>query len=560
MPTPTTLPPNAITRDMNAFQRLSQRRIPFWFAAMLLLVLDCLYHILIRHLEWPDAITTGIIRSSLLLAVFYASLRLDTAKLTITYLAIPYLLFLPGWLNTPTAIVMTGVFVYAAHQAITHTHCKKPSATLTVSEFVAFLLLLGWVNFSGSGGYGYQTPDYTMLNSRLDDLVQFEWPVHYGPDSNFVYYIGYCLPAATIGKLFGYATAIASLTFWTQLGVVLACRWVSLLSGWKHGVTLVLIIIFFGPMDAVGVLWIILTKLPASITLTAQDAVHLLIDDPDGLNFWASRNVGFFLGNFLSNTYQLYWAPQHIIPGWLCICLLTHLFLKKQFQHFLFVFALLCLWSPLVMLAMVLFPLFALLSHPPHQHREWLTASNLLAAPLLTLLFMLFYAGGSALTNPNGWTFTKIDILQQWDAMLLFYALTWGLYALAVIPHLRTRSDPEKIWFAALFLTFLLLPLYAYGAYNDLLCRGAAPIMFLLMVLLLQRLKTVWENQQRHAVACILCLILIGSGSALLQLYIGIVHYGDTREVIPITSYKYAKENLGDDRSIFARFLRGKVE
>lgn len=544
---------------MNAFQRLSQQRIPFWLAAVLLFATNCLYHTAIRQLDWPDVITTAAIRSSLQWATLYACLRLDTAKLTIAYLAIPYLLFLPGWLNTPTAIVMTGVFGYAAYQAFKHTHCK-PSATLTIGEFTAFIILIAWVNMSGAGAYGYQTPDYLMRNSRLDDLVQFDWPVHYGPDSNFVYYVGYSLPAAAIGKWFGYELAVASQLFWARFGVVLACRWASILSGWKHGICLVLVIIFFGPMDVVGVLWMILTKLPPSITLTAQDAIHLLIDDPDGLHFWASRSVGFFLGNFLSNTYQLYWAPQHIIPGWLCMCLLTDLFLKKQFRHFLFIFSLLCLWSPLVMLAMVLFPLCALLSHSPIKHREWLTASNLLAAPLLTLLFMLFYAGGSALTNPNGWTFTKIDILQHWDAMLLFYALTWGIYAVAVIPLLRASNAHEKIWFAALFLTLLLLPLYVYGAYSDLLCRGAAPIMFLLMVLLLRHIKHLWEKQQRYTVACILCLMLLSSGSALLQLYIGIVHYGDTREVIPVTSYKYAKENLGDDRSFFARFLRGKVE
>ncbi len=538
----------------------THKAIPVWMAFLFLFALDIIYNGTVRHLSEIDIIWVSLLNATLYTTILVSCLNIDLAKITICYLALPYLLFFPGWLNVPTATLMTGIFVYCTYHSLKNSNCSHSKTPLTTRELFAFCLIIAWVNISGSGGYGYQSWDYVMHNSRLNDLINKPWPVHYGKDLNLVYYIGYYLPSAAIGKVLGDTAATRSMFVWTLLGVTLALRWVSILSSWKLGAGLVTVFIFFGPMDAAGLLWLLCKELSWPPAFTMQEIIGALQNNPDSLDFWASSFLNFFVGNFLSNTFQLYWAPQHIIPGWLCLSLITHLFFSNNKNSIIFIFCLLNLWSPLVMLSMTIFVIAATLHGQPLKNRDWLTLNNTGGAIILTGLFLFFYLGGSALINYSVWTLRTIDLSKNWDVLVAFYLFSWGLYAVTLANHRKSYSEKQKIWFASLIITMLFLPIYIYGEYSDLLCRGSAPVMFLLMIFLLQFIKKKWSTQQKASSIPLLIFMVFGCASAALQIHMSITHYGEKRAVIQVTEYKHASENLGSDSSFFARFFRGEVK
>jgi len=121
---------------------------------------------------------------------------------------------------------------------------------------------------------------------------------------------------------------------------------------------------------------------------------------------------------------------------------------------------------------------------------------------------------------------------------------------------MKIQNTQTRYWFLCLIVALLVLSLKKFGAYSDLLCRGSAPLMFLLLVFMLQALKHYWRQQHYAPVVAIVVLLLMGSGSALLQFRTAYLHRDEINLTGDIVTYSYASENLGADDSVFNRYLR----
>lgn len=518
-----------------------------------LLVLETAYELLLRQINITDCLWLAPLNASLYTTVFIVIFRIDLIKLSICYLALPYLIFFPGWLNTPAAIAAILIFTYSLYQALKN-NASTSNKDLHIGELVAFIMILIWVNLSGAGGYGYQTSDYTIHNGRLLDLVNYSWPVHYEPDKNFVYYIGYFLPSALTGKLLGYTTGMRSLFLWTVIGVALASRWLSILSGWKFSIFLVAAFALFGPLDILGYLYISYTDKIKNPDVGLHQLWSLLNSNSDNLDFWASLRSNFFLGNFLSNTFGLYWSPQQVTAGWIGAGMLAYLFYKERTHHFLFIFSLLSLWAPMVMIGMAPLVLIATILSIRKNWQSIITPENLIGGGSLVLLFIIFYSAGSATKNPSFWIFhagNYVDI-----ALLLLFS--WGIYLASLLPLLKVIDQKEKVWLGLIAISFATLSIRTYGDYNDLLCRGSAPLMFLMLAFFLRNIKKQW-NERRTALTCALAVLFsIGTASALFQIKTAVFSYGKTQPTATVISYPNAYPNLGDDNNFFQKYLARK--
>ncbi len=185
-------------------------------------------------------------------------------------------------------------------------------ALITNSQFpilrtIFYLLLLTglWVFLSGVGGYAFQNWDHHWRNAVLHDLITYNWPVVYsspekGPITMLVYYVGYWLPAALAGKIFGWQAANFVLFLWTWLGVFLVISHLSLKLK-TTALKAALLLIFFSGMDALGVL------------LFANE-YPTLWPPIQHLEIW-SGNL-----QYSSFTTQLFWVFNQVIPAWLCMC------------------------------------------------------------------------------------------------------------------------------------------------------------------------------------------------------------------------------------------------
>jgi hypothetical protein len=537
---------------------------------MTFLLLDFPHQYGLRFVSLPDSLLFSFIDAVLYTLILFITTRFDLARVTICYLALPYFIFFIGWFNIPAAAILLILLIAGLVRSLPAINSTAHDC-ITWSDILAFLAILIWVNLSGIGGYGYQWSDYTVNNARLLDLVANPWPIRYGENLNFVYYFGYFLPAALIGKITSINVAIRSLYPWAALGIMLAIRWLSVLTRWRLSVWLVLAFVLFGPLDIVNLVF---------IKLTTHETIHDIVDafrndDMDTLVFGTSmqlkhylvkQQIPFFLGNFPGNSFQLYWSPQQLIAGWLCAALLMQLFLKQQYRYLLFLYSLLFLWAPMPLIALlpVAIIVLAYLLKAGH-YRDLMSIENLLLAGSIAIAMGLFYLGGSVHTNPSFWLWEAVDLGQHWQLMLVFYLSAWGFYVLALLPFITTQSRQERVIFLALVFALLVLPLRIFGTWSDLLCRGSSPLMFLLLVFLLlvfllRGIKTYWQNHQIWHAGLLGSLMLLGTASALLINHVSMNYYGQTALIRPLTTYTVEIfENMGPDDSLFNHLLRHEL-
>jgi hypothetical protein len=520
---------------------MSQQRV-FW----LLLALNALFHLLFLPASFAGALT--VVAESTAFWIVFSSTRRQLRRATLLWLALPYVFFLPTWLEPVLGALMSLLLALSFAAAWRHSgeHGGPPEAP-DWREVAAFVAIVVWVNLSGVGGYGYQSPDWRLHNARLLELIEHPWPVRYDTDANLVYYVGWYLPSAALGKLAGHEAAARSLLPWTLFGVTLAVRWLCRLTGYRPSVVLVLTFALFGPQDVLGVLHNAVADRSADLPL-AEWSFWLRSDD---LDFWASRRLPFFLGSFVSNTFQLYWAPHQIVAGWLLGALAMQTLRDHRIGLLVLGYALLCLWTPLIMLG--LFPLvLGVTLLEARRIRELLEIPSLFAVLGLTPLFLAYYAGGSALRNPQRWTLAHLEG-GDWLVFLLFHLWTWGLYLASAWPALRSGSTQQRTYAGLLAANFILLSLVVYGLWSDLICRGAAPLSFCLLVVVLRAWSHYRETNRSWLLALLGVWMLLGSASALLQNRVALARYGAIREPVPSTQYDLF---LGPDDSLFGRYLR----
>ena len=535
---------------------------------LLFFLIDFPYQYGFRYLPLVDSLSYACLDALLYTTILFITTRFDLARTTLCFLALPYLFFIPGWLNLSSAVALGSIFVFCLYRSLKSTtalSCQQ----ITLRDFLVFQLILIWVNVSGIGGYGFQWPDYAINNARLHDLVTHAWPIRYSDDQNFVYYFGYFLPSAIIGKLFTIDVATRSVYLWAVAGVTLALRWTSHLSHWRYSACLLIVFILFGPIDILNVLYI----KGQGDNLLAEFLSVFKNYDMDTLTFTTSQQLKFysmsqqklfFLGNYPGNSFQLYWSPQQLIAGWLVAALLMFLFLQQQLKHILFIYALLCLWGTLVMIALLPFVLCILLaalfkkrvSHQSLLSHDLFSFENTLGAGSLVLVFVAFYLAGSTNANPTYWLFEASAWQQNWDFLLVFFLAAWLLYVLALLPYIRSCSADIRLCFYGLVIALAVLPLRIFGEWSDLLCRGSAPLMFLLLVFLLQAIRHYWQQQKKFQAIALLCLLIPGSASALLINKVSLMYYGQTEPVKSLLSHQSIYPNFGPDNTLFNQLFR----
>ena len=173
------------------------------------------------------------------------------------------------------------------------------------------------------------------------------------------------------------------------------------------------------------------------------------------------------LFGYMSFVNQIFWAPNHGLPGWFFAALLAlHLRGGGLTSVLLVFFAAAVLWSPLTMMGALPFVAFVVLREP----RKMLSP-EVIRACIVGAAFMpvAAYLQADAARVLSGWTPGR-------EGFLPFYLLFIGLE----IPHIIFVIAPgfwsRKPWSGALVLSILLLwviPFYTLGEYNDFAMRAS---------------------------------------------------------------------------------------
>ena len=414
---------------------------------------------------------------------------------TLFYLGLPWLIFLTTWLRPVVGLPVLLVLACGLVHEFRSRMAGDTAGSRVQNLLLVFLAVLWWA-FSGVGGYGWQTSDWHQHNLKLTALIVNHWPVYLWELGNdkiaptLVYPIGFYLPTGAVAKLFHWKVANHFLIVYTITGLTLVFFWLRRILG-KYALVGILVFPLLGGLDWIG-WWIMKGK----------------TEWPGHIEWWAYIPYLQLTGNSALLSY----VPQHAIPGWLgAAWILYRSDAHGSIPWMGVLVAMILLWSPFVALGLVPLALFgayksrwAGLSH----------YSNTVIAPCLAAIALIYYSA-SAFKFPFE-VFPLLTGGRTIGILLLFYLLEFGIYASICRPEEGDRPPILKPWWTLALACLLVLPLFRFGDYNDLLMRGSIPALFIFWIFILRYLLNYRNHVSRTAILGL--ALMVGSVSSLIEL------------------------------------------
>jgi hypothetical protein len=404
---------------------------------------------------------------------------------SLVYLGIPLALFLAGWLKTLFAVPLLLLLCLAFYVA--WPFCSKNSPPFRVGLKHIFLLgvAICWVSFGGAGHVMYANRfDWSMRDAVVHDLTAASWPPGYDIGGSVLWFlrspVGYFLPAALAGKIFGLSIVDGFLWLWTALGVWIFLLLLPLQSRRPGKMVLVIIaVVFFSGMDIVG--W-----------LTLWGFFPPLFRH---LEWWAQ------MFQYSSNTTLLFWTPNHALPAWIAAALFWRHWKTDAFITVSpLLLSLLPIWSPFPMIGML--PFYALLVYRVIRDKK-VGAFNL---PLLGISLLLTFVVAAFLSMdigniPSSYAMDDNYFSLFFERYPLFVLLEFGL-----LTALLWKSNRSPVLLLSV-IVLLGAPFIRFGPGNDLAMRGSVPALAFVCMATLDFLQRATKESRGRMIA--LCSILL---------------------------------------------------
>lgn len=420
-------------------------------------------------------------------------------RISALYLAFPFILFLFGWIRLTIAIPLALILLFAFWRLVNQSPVSILQFANPPITIYYLLIISAWTLLSGVGGCAFQNWDHHWRNAVFHDLINFDFPVYYsqpesGPVKVLVYYVGYWLPAAWIGKLLGWNAANLALFLWTLLGLLLVTY--HLASALRTSpLKATLLFIFFSGLDALGVL-----LFPKDYPTRLPPITHLEI--------WSGTQL-----QYSSFTTQLFWVFNQAVPAWLCIAMITVIAsAAKQSPHsqeiasvtlfprndIIFFWSLCFFFAPLAAVGLFPYVLIELLKQTnfklPLKNLRW---EVLLSAAIIFLLSIFYFSSNTSAQQRGLQSIPFADFFA-------FFLLEGGILWLVLAP-LKYR-DPRWMVTGSLLL---VIPFIQLGSGRDFVMRASIAPLFYLM---LMTGETIF-NKSTPRLALISCYVLLLIGS-----------------------------------------------
>lgn len=406
---------------------------------------------------------------------------------SLLFLVIPVIIFCLGYLRP--LIGFTIAVCFAGMTFIAFLDCMKdPDGKLLdkrdsvieipVRYLVMFAVCAVLVSLiTGVGEYVFTLQDHPYRRAILRDLVNYDWPViyNYNTQTNpevikifgivsgeraFSYYFVYWLPAAVIGKLFGFEAANAALFIWNSIGVFLGFVAMCAINK-RCSAAMPFLYVFFAGLDVI------------------PNIVHFF----NGYRSWLWLE-GWVPGiSYVANFTELANVFNQIVP---CFLIMALLLMSHSMRSAGLVGGVLFAYSPWAVFGLL--PIIAGLALRKEMRGKTakqnilniLTPVNIVSAILLLVLFGSYYMSNSGAVSFRGftWTFYNRPLLFI-PAYLLFIVIE--VVPFALILYRTNRKDPV---FIAVLITLCLVPLYRVSEMNDFSMRGSMPGLFVLCIML----------------------------------------------------------------------------
>lgn len=447
------------------------------------------------------------------------------------YLLLPVMIFLFGWckiwLAIPGAVIIVTSYVLALKKA---NDLKIPVSFFNRKDIIRIiivtLIIIVWVTLSGVGGYVWQNGDHVYRNAIFDALVELPWPTYkeiVTADGSqirpLVYYIGFWLPSAAVGKLLGISAGYCFQLIWVTLGIFL----VYLLIGvWRKKIMIwpLVVMIFFSGLDYVGINILNSNKyLPTTLT-------HM--------EHWSGS-----IYQYSSNTTQLFWVFNQAVYAWLVLMFLWN---QRSKANLVLVLSTLVLVSPFAFVGLtpIIFCLYFVdLKYNEKKYRirdciiELFSFQNLIGGGFVGILSFLYLKSNASVaytastgivanviqTESKGNAITGnllYSVLYSISIFILFFLLEVGIYLLLV--WYRNRKN---FLFYVVTTSLLIIPFIKVGYEADFCMRASIPALFVLMLYIIEALE---EEKKGRIRFFILIMLMIGALTPVTEIHRTLSH------------------------------------
>ena len=418
------------------------------------------------------------------------------------FLVLPVIIFCLGYLRPLIGITL--MLCFAGMSAISVMECmndpegnKLEKQAEMINVPVKFLIVFAVTAvavslITGVGEYVFTLQDHPYRRAILKDLVNYEWPViyNYNTQTNpevikifgmvsgeraFSYYFIYWLPAALIGKLFGFGAANVSLVIWNSAGIFLGFIAMCAINK-RFSYAMPFLYVFFAGLDVI----------PNIVYFfTGYDAWLWLEGWVPGISYVANFTE-------LANVFN------QIVP---CFLIMALLLMSHSMRSAGLTGGVLFAYSPWAVFGLL--PIIIGLALRKNMRSKSikrdilniLTPVNIVSAVLLLILFGSYYMSNSGAVSFRGFTWTFYDRPFMFiPAWLLFIVIE--VLPFAAVLFSRYRKDPV---FIASVVTLCFIPLYRVSEMNDFSMRGSMPGLFVLCIMLSGVVSSMFlpENQPK---------------------------------------------------------------
>ena len=448
-------------------------------------------------------------------------------KYCLIYITLPVIIFLLGWIKPQFSIIATMLLLFSTYIIIKQKKNPEKSVTLSFKMLaVLCLIALVWCLFAGQGGYYYQSDDYGCRNAIFRDLINFKWPVIYKyNDTALVYYIGYWMPAAFVGKIAFLVSGSASvawavgnfaLLIWSTCGVLLV--FLLLITTVKANtrkkmLATSFLFIFFSGCDALGYL-----------LFKNGLAWHI--------EWWAS------IYQFSSITTCLFWVFNQTVISWIIILCLIN---EKSIKNFAYIGVMALPSGPFPFLGIFVYCIciatkYGIRAIQQKVTKEFIkdifTIQNISACLVIVPIYLLYYKSNAAMSgnDSNGgfgfyWNQINCNFTDELFRYVMFIILEVAVYAVIIY-----KKNKNNILFYITIISLMIIPLFRMCNSADFAMRVSIPAITVLGVMVIDYLVNNFNDLKatkkcrKYAYILLLSIYLIGSVTPIIEFARGI-HY-----------------------------------
>lgn len=465
------------------------------------------------------------------------------------YLLLPFLLFAAGWMKNIIWIPVVLLLLYCYVKA-----CQDTPAMwwpeLTRENLFKFLVICAviafWVYCSGIGRFVYQNDDHPYRNGIFELLVYADWPIKNSVAAggtfpagatitSLIYYIGFWLPSAAVGKVLGIEAGYYFQAVWAFAGILMVyyfiCAHKKKLILWP-----LLVLILFGGLDVIG------------CYLRYPDFQTFYLFGHEHMEWWSEPY------QYSNVTVQLFWVFNQAIPAWLATILTA---VQKNNRNLVFILGCLLLSSTFPFVGLALLAAFWAFtrSYPLPEHGSirqrgtvWLklfikdtfTIQNVIGGGItgiLSAMYLLSNTASTMIMAESRYGSSYDNNIMKYGVFIL---LEFGIYFIFLYKY-----NKGKPLYYFLLIGLCLIPPIKVGTGGDFCMRASIPLLFLLLLMVIDTLETAVEKKHRRLLYGLVLALSLGSITAVHE-------FGRTFQITaeriaagePVYSYSVSQEDL----------------